>query len=139
MKVTIKVKKEVEAKYLQVKTGVRYWENATVNGIEDTDGNLIPCRDNDYWCPKINIDTGIIENWKKGTIADIHYKICDDGNYKLLDENNNIIIDRNSYVPNCLCPKENGYGDYIIMDVSEEGKIQNWKFDFKEFKKDKGF
>lgn len=82
------------------------WEDATVNNIEDTDGNLISCREDDYWCPKINIDTGIIENCKKGTIADIYYKVCDDGNYKLLDENNNIIIDKDSYVPNCLCPEK---------------------------------
>ncbi|EHQ41510.1 hypothetical protein [Myroides odoratus] len=134
MKIVIKVKKEVEAKYLLVSAGVRYYEDATVNGIEDVEGSLIPCKVNDRWCPKINIDTGVIENWEKGKVANIHYKVCDDGNYKLLDVNENIIIDKDSYVPSCLSPKENGYGDYIIMDVSEEGVISNWKFDFKEFK-----
>lgn len=38
MKITIKVKKEFEVKYLKAKCGVRYWEDATVNGEEDKDG-----------------------------------------------------------------------------------------------------
>jgi hypothetical protein len=25
-----------------------------------------------------------------------------------------------------MYPKENGYGDYIIMDVDENGMIQDW-------------
>lgn len=29
---------------LKVEAGVRYWEDATVNGIEDVDGALIPCK-----------------------------------------------------------------------------------------------
>jgi len=33
----------------------------------------------------------------------------------------------NDYVPEIMCPKENGYGDYIIMIVDENGKIENWK------------
>jgi len=29
--------------------------------------------------------------------------------------------------------KERGYGDYIIMDVDENGKIQNWKAKISDF------
>ena len=32
----------VPVKYLRAECGVRYWEDATVNGVEDTDGKLIP-------------------------------------------------------------------------------------------------
>jgi hypothetical protein len=32
-----------------------------------------------------------------------------------------------------MCPKENGYGDYVIMDIDSEGKIINWKVDLSDF------
>jgi hypothetical protein len=137
MKTTIKEEKDVEIKTLEVNAGVRYWEDATVNGVEDTEGNLIPCREGDRWCPLIDIDTGIIKDWPKGTIADIHYKVCDDGTYLLIDENNNqVLAIENDYVPDILCPKEPGYGDYIIMDIDGDGKIQNWKADISDFQKE---
>lgn len=134
MKTTITIEKEIEVKTLSVHAGVRYWEDATVNGIEDTEGNLIPCREGDYWCPDIDIDTGKILNWKIGTTAEIHYKICDDGSYYLKDENGKIIMSiENDYVPYILCPKELGYGDYIIMDVEADGQIKDWNPDLDGF------
>ena len=134
MKATIKVKKEVEIKTLEVKAGVRYWGTAEVNGVDDEMGDLIPCRDDDYWCPIIDIETGIITNWIQGTTAEIHYKVCDDGSYYLKDENNETVLSiEENYVPNILCPKENGYGDYIIMDIDESGQIQDWKINIDGF------
>lgn len=127
MKTTIKVEKEVDIKTLTVKAGVRYWEDATVNGQEDTDGNLIPCADGDYWCPEIDIDKGIITNRKEGLQADIHYKVCDDGTYTLKDAEGNVVKEIDGYVPDIMCPEEKGDGDYIIMKVDESGKIANWK------------
>lgn len=120
-------------KYFKAKCGVRYWEDSTINGEEDSQGDLVPCRDGDYWIPIIDIETGVIINWKKGVVADIHYKVCDDGFYSYLDsEQNEIGEEVDSYVPNCLCPKEEGYGDYVIMDIDSEGKIANWSFDFEK-------
>ena len=133
MKITIKVKKEFEVKYLKAKCGVRYWEDATVNGEEDKDGVLIPCRDGDYWCPIIDIETGLITNWLKGHEASIHYKVCDDGEYSLLDSDMGEIITIADYVPKMLCPKRGGYGDYVIMDVDRDGKIIDWKANLTEF------
>mgnify|MGYP000150305495 CR=1 FL=1 len=63
-----KVEKEIEIRFLKVKCGVRYWEDGKVNGVEDTGGDLIPLREGDYWCPLIEVDTGIIQDWAKGTI-----------------------------------------------------------------------
>ena len=128
MKATVKVEKEVELKTLLVEAGVRYWEDATVNGVEDADGNLIPCRRGDLWCPIIDIDTGVITNWEKGVRADVHYKVCDAGSYYLQDaEGNTILLIEDGYVPKMMCPKESGYGDYIIMLVDENGKIEGFK------------
>ena len=134
MKTTVKIEKEVEIKTLVVEAGVRYWEDGEVNGVEDIEGDLIPCRQGDCWCPHIDIDSGIITNWTKGIKAKVHYKVCDAGNYFLNDENGGQILSiEQDYVPSILCPKKNGYGDYIIMDIDENGQIQNWKVDISSF------
>ena len=78
-KVVVTTKSEAEVKYLRATCGVRYWEDATVNGKEDTDGTLIPLRDGDTWKVTIDLATGIIEGWPEGTTAKIHYKVCDEG------------------------------------------------------------
>lgn len=133
MKITLKVEKELEAKFLQVQAGVRYWEDASVNGVEDTDGELIPCRVGDDWQPLIELETGKIINWEIGKTADIHYKVCDDGNYILLDENEGEIKSIAGYVINDLAIGESGFGDYIIMKVDENGIIEGWSPTLKEF------
>lgn len=137
MKTTIKIEKEVELKTLIVHAGVRYWEDATVNDVKDEEGDLIPCRVGDEWKPIIDIDSGIITNWKQGTRADIHYKVCDCCGWELLDEKGNSVLSaEDGYVPNTLCPADKGCGDYIIMIVDENGKIEDWEFDIENFKSD---
>lgn len=135
MKVKIKVLQEVELKTLLVKANVRYWEDSEINGESDTEnGDNMPCKIGDLWCPEIEIETGIIFNWVKGTTANIHYKVADELGYELKDEKGDVVLSADDgYVPKTLCPKENGYGDYIIMDIDEKGKINNWKFDFSDF------
>lgn len=127
MKIKIKKEIEVDIKYLSVSAGVRYWEDAHVDGIEDTDGNRIPCRVGNRWCPIINVSTGKIINWITGVKSYIHYKVCDDGIYTLNDGNEDI-LKIEGYVPSCLCPAEDGFGDYIIMEVLEDGTIKDWNF-----------
>ena len=103
MKIKIKIEKEVEVKYCQVKAGVRYWDDATVDGADDVDGDLIPCREGELWCPKIDIDRGVIVNWVQGKTANIHYKVCDAGSYYLQDIIGNTILSiEKDYVPNKL-------------------------------------
>lgn len=133
MKTKLKVEKEVEIKTLHVKAGVRYWEDSTVNGVEDEEGELIPFRSGDYWCPVIDIGKGQIIGWPKGTTASIHYKVCDDGVYTLLDGKGKKVISIDGYVPNTMSPKEKGFGDYIIMEVNGEGMIDEWEFDISDF------
>lgn len=115
---------------LYVEAKPRYWEDATVNGIDDENGDLIPCSNGFIWSPVIDIEKGIIENWQIGTEAKVHYKICDDGCYYIRDANGRVVMSiENDYVPKCLCPKENGYGDYIIMNIDANGFIEGWKSD----------
>lgn len=125
--------KKIAVTHLQVEAGVRYWEDATVNGETDEDGSLIPCRSGDCWCPIIDLATGVIEGWPAGTTASIHYKVCDAGRYTLLDAERNEVKKIDGYVPSLMCPSENGYGDYIIMKIGGGGKIADWKADLSEF------
>ena len=132
----VKVVKEVEVKTLQVVANVRYWEDAKINGVSDEEGSQVPCKDSESWKPEIDLATGKILNWEKGKTASIHFKVCDEGSFYLKDENGNIEAQiENDYVPEMLCPKENGYGDYIIMDIDENGFIQNWEVDLSDFEK----
>jgi hypothetical protein len=136
-KIKITSTKQAEVKYLRVSAGVRYWEDAEVDGVEDLDGSLIPHRQGDRWYPLIDIDTGIIEDWPKGITASLHYKVCDDGIYTLLGPREagtmDIINVYNGYVPSILCPEESGHGDYIIMEIDGEGRIKGWKPDLSQF------
>ena len=128
MKYNKKILVETDVKYLQVDAGPRFWEDARIDGIEDTSGKLIPCRKKDCWCPKIDLDTGQIVNWEKGVTAYIHYKVCDAGKYTLLDKDNEVIVSTPDYcyVPDFLSPKEEGWGDYMIMEIDENGFIQGF-------------
>ena len=133
MKVTIKVEKEFDLKVLRVKANVRYWDDSTLNGENDTEGEM-PCALNDLWCPEIQIETGIVLNWKQGSTAEIHYKVADECGWELVDKDFNIVLSaEDGYVPNTLCPQDNGYGDYIIMNIDENGKIENWNFNINDF------
>jgi hypothetical protein len=135
MKVKVNIQKEVELATMIVRAKPRYWEDATIDGEEDTERGLyVPCKNGDIWNPFIDIDSGVIVNWDKGVKANIHYKVCDECGYDLLDTNGDVIISfEDGYVPRTLSPKENGYGDYIKMDIDENGKIANWKFRKEDF------
>lgn len=117
------------AKYIEVRAGVRYWEDASINGAEDEDGKLVPFRKGGCWCPVISLDDGLIQDWPEGMTASIHYKVCDQGEYWLLDaEKKRIAKYANDYVPDeFMCHGNRGYCDYIIFDVAADGKIVNYK------------
>lgn len=134
MKFTKMVRKEFDAKKLQCKIDVRYWEDADVNGVrENEDVSTVPCRVGDSWCPVIDIEKGVVLNWTQGTTASLHYKVCDAGIYALLDENDEPITVIDGYVPDMMCPEGDGFGDCIIMKIDENGRIDKWVPNLKAF------
>lgn len=134
--ITVTEKREVAVRFLQAECGVRYWEDAAVNGEEDVDGSRIPCRVGDDWRPLIDLETGVIRDWPEGTTADIHYKVCDDGRYKLLDADMNVVKSIDGYVPKIMSPGDDGYGDYVIMSVGADGKIEDFTANLDAFQKE---
>ena len=125
-KITITKKHEIEIKRLKASLGIRVWEDAKVNGKEIEQGTEMPLAINGRWEITINLDTGIIENWPQGTTADTYLKVCDEGIYKLLDNKNSVIFAGGSYVPTILYPGRDGFGDYVYLNIEENGKIKNW-------------
>lgn len=127
MKITITQEIEFEPVILTVSAHVRYWEDATVNGKEDTDGTLIPFRSGDLWIPRIAIKEGRFLNWPQGTTAEIHYKVCDRGEYWIEDLDGTKAKYTGHYVPDeLLCHGGEGFGDYIILNVNADGTIKNY-------------
>jgi hypothetical protein len=135
MEFTFKKETKEDVAFVAANIGARYWEDSSFNGVDDTeDGRLVPLRNGDYWSIVVNLETGQIQDWPKGTIADIHYKSCDDNTFYLLNSKGLSVAKYEGYVIDMFCPKENGFGDYVIMDIDENGFIQNWKVDLKPFK-----
>jgi len=126
MEISVIRTEKVQVKSLKVEAGVRYWEDAEVNGVTDETGEAIPCRVGDAWCPVIDLETGTIAGWPENTIARIHYKVCDAGRYALLGNDGQEAVAKDGYVPGILSPGGSGYGDYIIMNVGPTGVIENW-------------
>lgn len=133
MKLKMKIEKEFDVKFLNVTAGIRYAENVDVNGEPCGELEEIPLHDGEHWQVTIDVDTGVIEKWPQGTTASIHAKVCDDGIYSILDANKLEIKTYDGYAPECLAIEDNGYGDYIIMEVDGNGKIKDWKPSFDEF------
>lgn len=118
-----------QAKFIEVDAGVRYWEDGSINGVDDDDDGKMPLRRGDSWAPIIELSTGYVVDWPEGTAADIHYKVCDAGEYWLLDSTKARIAKwKGHYVPDdILCVSNRGYGDYIIMQIKPDGFISEWQ------------
>jgi len=116
------------ARYMRVDAGVRYWEDAEINGESKEDGSNVPFKNGGSWQPVIDLIDGRVVGWPEDTTASFHFKVCDAGNYYLLDADTNMIAEKlNGYVPDGLCHGDNGYGDYIIFNVDKYGKIDKYR------------
>lgn len=117
------------AAFLEVEAEVRYWEDAVVNGVVDSNGDLIPGRHGDLWRILIDLSPGRIESWPSGVEARIHYKVCDAGEYWLCDRDRRRIARwRGAYVPAAfLCHGRPPHSDYIMMEVTGEGTIPDYR------------
>lgn len=114
---------------INVCANVRRFDDGQVNGEwDDNDNPKMPCVAFDDWIPRIDVLTGQILNWEKGVTAKIHYKVCDECRITIM-AGENVLYDYEDYVPDFLCPDEEGYGDYIIMSIDADGYINNWNWD----------
>lgn len=126
---------------------VRYWNDSKVNGKEDVDfyetkGEgypIMPCAaqvkekptsciysDHWRWRPIINIEKGQVVNWQRGNTANVFYKVCDGFACRFTGHLDVSILDYEGYVPDFMCPGDTPDGDYVIMDIDENGYIKDW-------------
>lgn len=134
---TVTVKSEKEVAFLKVNAGVRYWDDGVVDGEPDSETETrMPFAKGEAWQPVIDLSRGTIIDWPQGTTASVHYKVCDAGVYTLLDADKNEVKSIDGYVPDILCPADSGYGDYIIMNIDAEGRIDKWHVILDEFNRD---
>lgn len=149
MKVIVNRPGEIDIKTIYVNAHVRYPEDSMIRedlddawGEDDPDKPNMPCMEyvenrysGWYWKPIIDIKTGKILNWREGVRASISYKVCDEFECTVKDASDAIVASYNGYVLNFMAITDEGYGDYIYLDVNEEGYIENWSFDEYDFKK----
>lgn len=120
MQTTIKIEKTVNIKRLVVSVPVRY-------GQEDMP-NDAPGRKGDNWLAAIDVDTHTVIDWPQGETLSFYMKVTDQGSYLLFDEDGEqVMAIVQDYVPNEFLPGE--YGDYLELDIDENGVITNWLSD----------
>ena len=146
--------KPVEVRFLACDVEPRYLEDSQINENDDLDydeqfnqgmysrmplmtkviktktnvwGNQY-CTVEYHWLIIIDLDEGRILDWEKGTIANIHYKVCDQGKYSFLDNDLEEIIgsEATMYVPSLLDFKNDSFGDYMDFTIDENGYIKEW-------------
>lgn len=118
----------VNVNKLHFRVPVRYWENAQFYCPNDKTANCgIPGRDGQYWDCTIDIDSGKILNWIWDVVGSVYFKVYDEFSCEFIDDKGRYIYTiKNDYVPDFMCPKEQGFGEYIIMDIDEAGTIEKW-------------
>lgn len=131
MKRNIVTTEEVELAGAECWIHPRYWEDSEINGVADDAENpkmplIAEHLGEKAWHIIINFDTGQICNWPQGTTASVHYKSCDENYIHILDDQLGVVKEYDGYVPDFLCPKEMNDGDYVVMDIDENGFIQGF-------------
>ncbi len=122
MKAKMKIEREVEIRSIIISVEPRY-----IGDDEDSDmSSDFPLLDESktLWTAHVNIDTGLISGWPIGEKRKAFIKVCDAGQYTLVDSDGNHLKTIEGYVPNGIIPGE--YGDYIDLDIDENGFIANW-------------
>lgn len=71
-----------------------------------------------------------IRGWE-GKAQEIHTKVCDCCSVYLLNFTYEVAKRENNYVPGFM--PGNHYGDYLILNIADDGKITNWNATAKDF------
>lgn len=155
MEIRRKVVVTQQVRYLKATMGVRYYvdcEYSTDNGktwnknFEDTEEEserikkLTPCvvkKDigcgaDDYLELIIDLNEGKILDWTDGFCLKTHYKVCDDGEYIFLDKDEKEVVNitkeyNQYYVPDFLSLEDEGYGDYVYLNINGDGTIEHFE------------
>lgn len=138
---------------LKVSAGIRYLEDATVNGQQDISYELqeagqapaMPLcvrRPGNNHCPtdmwlwelEIDPDTGTVANWPAGTTAHAHYKVCDECGIEYFRDGVKVCDNESGkchgYVPRFLHYSPCYDSDCIDIGIGPDGRIKCWSKDW---------
>lgn len=126
-----KILKPTEVEIVKLRVTVPYirsWEDWPVDDKECEDGIGHPLFDGkDGIDFTIDVNTGVIEGWPKGTTMETWDKIRDEGIYELYNDKGECERCLEcEYVLDVLDTRGDGYGDYIQFEVDSNGKIIDW-------------
>ncbi len=120
-KVTMLVEREVEVNRVEIEVPVYPEKEYMPSNFPFIRGGI--------WNPRIDADTGQILNWPAGAKGrDLHMKVRDEGTYRCFQNDEEVHTTVEDYVPSYM--PGNHYGDYVILDIDDSGKIKNWPEDF---------
>ena len=79
--------------------------------------------------------------WENGQDKfDFFVKAVDEGTYIVRNSDGEVLYRREGYVPNGVVPPQDGYGDYIVFTINEDGSLSGWygydELDFTGFEND---
>ena len=134
------IEKEVDVKQITLSVLVLDWMGFEIDGIAETENEAVPCKRDNYWEPIIDVEVGTILNWKKGVVAAVMCKILQ-LNFKIIDSLGETLLCKEGIgkdgkpiqIPDTLSPGNSGWDSYIILDINEEGKIEDWNFNINDF------
>ena len=100
------------------------------SNVYDNEGHMVlhGYRD-DTWTVAIDKEAGRIIDWPVGMKANVYFKVRDECALKFLGKDSEAIAIYEGYVPDFLSPLEDGFGDYINLDINEYGLIKGWNKD----------
>lgn len=134
-----------QSKYLHI--SIPYYMEDSLITFDDGVMTELEC-DEDFAIPmldKENLRINIVIDLSEGRVVDwnnpdgylrMQAKVRDGGTYTLLDDQMQPRWQIRGYVPSKLIPPyEEGYGDYITLEINADGTIANWRktLDFSEF------
>ena len=84
-----------------------------------------------YWAITIDLNEGKVLDWPEGFAIRTNFKVCDDGEYLFFDADKNLITNITDeydqyYVPDFLSIEDEGYGDYVYINIGPDGKIEHF-------------
>ena len=117
-----------ELEIIRASMKVAFWYDATVNGVpEHLDAPVMPFLEADIWTIEIDVWKGRIIGWPQGTTATVDYKVRDQGCYEFLTADGVLLHHLTGYVPAFLSPLTEGFGDYVNLEIDEDGFIAGWQ------------
>lgn len=123
--------------YVKAVLPTRFPQDSRLNGEWDDEHNpkmpLTTKSVGDAWAGHtmtlvIDIESGKVQNWNEGDVAEINNKVVDMGIYSILNKDGDeITVIEGDYVPKALQIDDYPDGDYVEMTIQADGHIKKWE------------